>query len=639
MLFKYPQILYFLFLLIIPIIVHLFQLRKFQKEYFTNLKFLKELEIKTRKSSQLKKWLLLATRLLLMSFVILAFAQPFFKAIDVEGKNNELFVLLDNSYSMQAKGKQGELLRRSVQELLEHIPEGKIFTLLTVDEAFYDTDIRSVQKQLQNMDYSASSFSLENEMAKVKSLKPSQGKDIVIITDAKSIRGQDVAALDKEYNVIFSIPFAENTYNASVDSLYIHQTTDEFYELKVKVSTFGTTKTQVPVALYDQQELVAKTLLAEGQSELVFTVPKKDINGYIVIEDNSLSYDNYYYFSISTPEKSKVLAIGSPSKNEFLSRIYTPEYFNLQTFELKALDYNLIEQQQVIVLNEVEDLPQSLLVTLKAFVENGGNLIVIPSEKSSAASLTGLFSQFSRVVFEPLQPTKKHITKIAFDHPVFRNVFEQRTQNFQYPYINSSFGVVSNGIPILSYDDGSAFLTEINRKDSSVYLFTAPISAANSNFLNSPLVVLTFYNMAQNLERSGVLSRFITDDNPIYIETMLSKDEVVKLRNETEEFIPSQQIYSQKVKLSFDEVPMKAGNYGVYNNSELLTNIGFNYYRTEGDLSVDRLYLLKDFPQKSISAIFSDLQSDRSDNQLWKLFLLLGFLFLVVELLIQRWVK
>ena len=97
MLFKYPQILYFLFLLVIPVIVHLFQLRKFQKEYFTNVKFLKELDIKTRKSSQLKKWLLLFTRLFLLAFVILAFAQPFFKAKDTQGKHNELFVILDNS--------------------------------------------------------------------------------------------------------------------------------------------------------------------------------------------------------------------------------------------------------------------------------------------------------------------------------------------------------------------------------------------------------------------------------------------------------------------------------------------------------------------------------------------------------------
>ena len=57
--FKHPEILYFLFLLVIPILVHLFQLRRFKKEYFTNVQFLKELSVQTRKSAKLKKWLLL----------------------------------------------------------------------------------------------------------------------------------------------------------------------------------------------------------------------------------------------------------------------------------------------------------------------------------------------------------------------------------------------------------------------------------------------------------------------------------------------------------------------------------------------------------------------------------------------------
>ena len=63
--FKHPELLYALFFLLIPIIVHLFQFRKFQKEAFTNVSFLKEVTIQTRKSSQLKKRLTLLTRLLI----------------------------------------------------------------------------------------------------------------------------------------------------------------------------------------------------------------------------------------------------------------------------------------------------------------------------------------------------------------------------------------------------------------------------------------------------------------------------------------------------------------------------------------------------------------------------------------------
>ena len=113
--FKHPEILYFLFLLVIPILVHLFQLRKFKTEYFTNVKFLKELALQTRKSSKLKKYLLLATRMLLLAFMIIAFAQPFFKAKDSKNISNEMYIVLDNSFSMQAKGQKGELLKILLQ--------------------------------------------------------------------------------------------------------------------------------------------------------------------------------------------------------------------------------------------------------------------------------------------------------------------------------------------------------------------------------------------------------------------------------------------------------------------------------------------------------------------------------------------
>ncbi|MFA5556900.1 MAG: BatA domain-containing protein [Flavobacteriaceae bacterium] len=637
--FKYPEILYFLFLLIIPIIVHLFQLRKFQKEYFTNVKFLKELDIKTRKSSQLKKWLLLFTRLFLLAFIILAFAQPFFNAKDVQGKHNELFVVLDNSYSMQAKGKQGELLKRSVQELLENIPEEQNFTLLTPDNSFYDTDIRSIQKDLQNLGYSTTPFSIENEMAKIKTLKPNKGKDIIIITDGKSLKAQDLQALDQDYNIILSVPKAENTHNVSVDSVYIHQVLDDFYELKVRISEYGTNKIETSVALYDQQELVAKTLLPEGQNEIIFTVPKEDFNGYVSVEDNSLEYDNYYFFSISKPEKTKVTVIGTEAKNEFLTRIYTEDHFEPINFELKTLDYNTIESQHTVVLNELEEIPQSLIVTLKAFVENGGNVVVIPSEKTTAQNLTDFASQFGNVVFEPIQNSKKMVTKITFEHPVFRNVFEKKTDNFQYPNVNHSFTIKGNIPSVLSYEDGSVFLTEIKKDISSLYLFSAPINKQNSNFQNSPLVVLSFYNMAQNQNSSGVISQFIADENPFFVEVNLAKEEILKVKNQTEEFIPSQQIFNQKVQLNFNEYPNSAGNFGIYKNDELLTYIGFNYNRTESDLTQDNSSILSDFTQKNIESIFSDLQSERTDNTVWKWFVLLGLLFLIIEILIQKFVK
>ena len=208
--FKHPEILYFLFLLIIPILVHLFQLRRFQKEYFTNVKFLKELNMQTRKSSKIKKWLLLCTRLLLLTCLIIAFAQPFFKADDDENTGNEMIIMLDNSFSMQAKGSKGELMKRAVQDLLENTPENQHFSLLTNTEAYWDTDIKSIQKELQNLDYSPVSFHPDFLLTKAETKKKNTGKDIIVITDAVNLDNQSISKFNPENPVYFIVPKAEN---------------------------------------------------------------------------------------------------------------------------------------------------------------------------------------------------------------------------------------------------------------------------------------------------------------------------------------------------------------------------------------------------------------------------------------------
>jgi hypothetical protein len=640
--FKHPEILYFLFLLIIPILVHLFQLRRFKKEYFTNVRFLKELSIQTRKSSKLKKWLLLATRLLLLAAIIIAFAQPFFNAKDHKNITNEMYILLDNSFSMQAKGQKGELMRRAIEDLLEHTPENQQFSLLTNTESFWNTDIKSIRRDLQNLKYSAAPFRLETQMAKIKARKSAFNKDVVIISDAIGMEPESLKSIDQDFNTYFIVPEAEQRNNVSADSVYIAQTMDNFYEIGVKLSAYGESIKDVPVALYDKEKLVAKTSVSfEAKTkDIRFTIPKADFHGYVSVSDNGLQYDNNLYFSISKPAKANVLSIGETTKSVFLSKIYTAGEFNYSNYELSGLDYNLLEKQDAIVLNEPDDIPQALQTTLKSFVEKGGNLVVIPSEKTQTSTLNTFLASFGGIRLNPIQENKKLITKIAFGHPLYATVFEKKIENFQYPETKKSFAIGGRAPVVLGYEDQSAFLTAIGNSVSSVYVFAAPINKENSNFQNSPLIVPTFYNMAQNSGKTGVTAITIGKNQPMLIDAPLSKDEILEIRNKDEKFIPVQQILSSKVRLAFGDYPQQAGNFGVYNGKEIVRNVSFNYDRTEGNLSAPDSGMFSDYKTiTDVEAVFNTLLTDRTDNLVWKWFVVLALILLVTELLIQKFVK
>lgn len=640
--FKHPEILYFLFLLIVPVLVHLFQLRRFKKEYFTNVRLLKTLSIQTRKSSKIKKWLLLTCRMLLLSCIIIAFAQPFFDAKDSKNANNEMYIILDNSYSMQAKGKKGELLKRTVQELLEETPANSTFSLLTNSEKYWNTDIKTIQNELQNLEYSASPFQLENLIAQIKSHHSPFKKDIIIITDAVGLEKKQLQNIDKNDSFYFIIPKAEQKNNVSIDSVFLRQTLDDFYEISVVLNGFGENLKPVSLSLYNQNKLIAKTVatLEAKKKNINFTIPKQAFHGFVSIVDSGLEYDNTLYFSISKTKKINILSIGTAEKSRFMSRIYTPDEFNYSNFDLAALDYNSIEKQDAIIVNELDEIPQALQTTLNSFVSKGGNLIVIPSASATIENTNTFLKSFGNIQFKALENREKLITKINFNHPLFSGVFENKINNFQYPKTKNSFLTANSEPSALSYEDQSAFLIALQNKIGGVFIFTAPINTVDSNFQQSPLIVPVFYKMAVSNQNTGINSLTIGNTTPYFTDAILTKDAILTVKGNEEQFIPIQQIMNSKVQLVFNDYPKQAGNYGIYNKKDWVENISFNYNRTESNLASTNEDAVSEYKTiDSIATVFDTIQTNRTDNQIWKWFLIFALLFLATEMAIIRFVK
>ena len=81
--FLHPVFLYGLLLLVIPVLLHLFSLKRYKKVYFSNFNFLEALQKQKKNSSRLKNLVLLFLRLLALSCIVIAFATPY---LNPEGK-------------------------------------------------------------------------------------------------------------------------------------------------------------------------------------------------------------------------------------------------------------------------------------------------------------------------------------------------------------------------------------------------------------------------------------------------------------------------------------------------------------------------------------------------------------------------
>ncbi|MBU2905416.1 BatA domain-containing protein [Arenibacter algicola] len=640
MLFKHPELLWALLLLLIPIFIHLFQLRRFKKTPFTNVKILKKVVAESRKSNSLKKWLLLFTRLLLLTALIIAFAQPFIPGKSAL-KSNEIVIYLDNSLSMQAKMGTATLLENMVQGILKSVPEENIFTLFTNDKIFREVRIGDIKNDLLALPYSNNQLQLKEINLKAKTLfseAVGAQKDLVLISDFQKRIGPSSTDSLPDINRHLVKMTPENLVNISIDTVFINSISSENLDLKSILST-NAELDNTPVSLYNGEKLIAKTSVTFNKNkkgEVIFTIPANElINGEILISDSGLNYDNQLYFNLAKQDKIKVLSVGD-ADSDFLRRIYDKEVFQYSNLSLKSLNYSLLESQNLIILNELNAVPIALQNALQAFKNAGGSLAVIPSGQANMENYNSFLMGLSNTMLISSVMEERKISQIAFAHPLYKNVFEKEVTNFQYPSVNSFYSIKSAKPKILSYQSGDPFLVG----EDGTYLFTAPISKENSNILNSPLIVPTLYNMGMASLKIPRIYEMIGSKTSVDIPVNLTKDRILKVSQKDFEFIPFQQSFTNKTTLTFDDYPEISGIYNITDEGKIIKNISFNFPREESQLHyMDLDELNASSKNNNISALFQNIEKDNSINELWKWFVILALAFIFIEVLIQKFLK
>lgn len=637
--FKHPEILYALLLLLIPIIIHLFQLRRFQKVPFTNVHFLKKVIIQTRKSSQLKKWLTLLTRLLLLAAIIFAFAQPYFSKSNNINLKSETVIYLDNSFSMQAKGEKGELLKRSIQDIISAIDNNDRITVFTNNNTFRNITLKTINKELLNLEYSSNQLDYNAVILKGEKLfdkETSSIKNLILISDFQQKEKSFTTIPDHliDINLIQLQPL--NTNNISIDSVYISKTGVANIELTVIIKNQGSSFNDLSISLFNNDNLIAKSSVENNPiTKTTFTIPNNVvINGKITIEDNSLQFDNTLYFNINERQKINVLSINSADDN-FLKRVFTNDEFNYSNSVFNQLNYGNIEDQDLIILNELDKIPLSLINSLHTFTNNGGYILIIPSNNITLTSYNQLFNSNTNL-FSSFVEFEKKITTINYSHAILKGVFEKRISNFQYPKVSGFYELQSVGNAILQFEDGKPFLIQ----KEHIFVFASALNNTNSNFTNSPLIVPSLYNIGRQSLQLPKLYYTIGKDNTFDVNISLQQDDILKLKSTTVEIIPQQHTFSNKVTIKTNETPNIASIYNINNKEETLKRISYNYSRTESNLNYLNLSKIKNaVVSNSVPQVFNTIKSATNVDELWKWFIIFALVLLVIEMLILKYFK
>ncbi len=675
MTFVHSWILWGLILTAIPILIHLFNFRRYKTVYFTNVRFLKEVTEETAVRSKIKHWLVLAARLLAVIFLVLAFAQPVIPVKENKGTmaigKRGVSIYIDNSFSMDAEAEEEKLLNRAVRrarEIISAYPEDARFQLLTNEFSSRQQRLVTKEEFLSMLD-EVKLNSIVRTLDEVSAHQQKTFKDAGIdektsfwisdfqknMVDFKGDTSTNIGMLPLQ---------PAQQHNLYIDTAWLDQPAlyqDKPASLIVKIANSAekdVENARLTLSIDDQVKAIADFSVAAGAFAIdTINFSVRDTGWRKLeakIEDYPVTFDDSYFLSLKVTGHVDVLAIKEAQEGKYLQALFSnAEKFTFRNEQVTQLDYARLKYYSLIILNNLTNIPSGLASELKQYLENGGALLVFPDAKADVLSYNNFFTSVNVNQLTGVDDQPQAVTYLNKEHEIFQDVFESIPNNISLPEAKLHFGtaqrVQNDEQALLGFRDGSPFVSTFNSANGKVYVCTTPLDVASTDFPIHALFVPMLYKMALSGGNAGKASYVLGKDEVIEVENKLAgADAIYKMKGAKDEFIPRQKAAGAKVLITPGEQAEQAGIYNVYAGDEKAgALVALNYDRKESNLEYFSPAELKElYPQENISvldAVATDMAGIVKELEqgivLWKLCIVLALLFFGAEVLLLRFLK
>lgn len=674
--FAYPEFLFALFAVAIPIIIHLFNFRKFKKIYFSNVSFLREVKKESQSKSKLKHLLILCSRILAITFLVLAFAQPFIpSANSATNVNNVVGIYIDNSFSMESVGENGSLLseaKAKAVELVKSYAKTDKFVvcdnkfaagsqrLLTAEEAIDKIEELEItpESRLLSTVFSRIAESLNN------TTNNKTNKTIVVLSDLQKSTS-DVANIvaDSTIQTYFLPTQTSEKTNLYVDSCWFENPTHLYLQqekLLVRIKNHSTQDLEnIPLKLYINDKLIAPASFSvKANDKTIVTLnyqnhTKGIQSGKIELSDAPVTMDDAFYFSYLIASTINVLEITEKEALPNVKAIFsTDSLFKFSSYAAEQLDYSAIKRSNLVVLNGLTNISSGLASSIKNFVENGGSLVVIPAKEIDFASYQTFLSLLQTNHFTSLDTTSLKVSEVNYSHPLYASVFEGKPEaNINLPTVTAHYklsaGATNYRNNLLLLKNNEAVLTEYKIKKGTVYLSCISFDESAGNFTKHALLVPTLYNMALLSQLNYPLFYTIGSNEALTLNH-IENEGSLRITTTDFELIPKTKNELENTSVFVTHGISKAGNYSLQSATTKL-GLAYNYSRLESDLTDYSIEEINDLAisnqlnmavigseNTSIKSAINDLQNGK---KYWKICIILALLFLAIEIALIKLFK
>jgi len=671
--FKHPNYLYGLFFIAVPIIVHLFNFRRYKTVLYSDTSFLQSVKEKSKSQSQLKHLLILASRILFVISFVLIFAQPYLssdKKDKQEEKDLTISIYIDNSFSSGLENEKGILLENYKKNAINiaNAYKGKAkFLLLTNDmpaKYQYLLNYNNLSDYISEIAISNKNKDI-NEVIEINSdiIKNTKTNKLYILSDFQTNFLNQELGKYQDLNINLIPSELSKTNNISVDTCWFDLPNRKYGQkekLYAKIKSFSKEDlTDMPVKLYINDSVKAVSSIdieAGSEQTIIFNYTntlKGNYNCEIKIEDYPIVFDNSLFFSYQIKNEIKILAIGD-KPNKYLETIFSIEdYFSYQYQNNNAIEYSAFKNNDVIILFGNTNITDGFVSEIIKYVKTGGKFILIPSiANDNIEQYNNLLNSFSTFTFTDIDTSFSQIKTVDNKIDIFKDLFENIDAKTILPKINSSFTVSKNNYKteiLLKTKDNAPLLFRTKYAKGDFYAFSFnSVDKSEENFNKSPLFLPLFYNISLS-NQAHKLFYYISNREKIEYHKFYDEPINISNKNYDVDFISQTSEIGNKIYLNIGDYINISGNYNIEKNKKILDVLSFNYNRSESNMSFSDINKIKAIIENNklknwqiFSSSNEHLTQEIANSygrQLWYYFVILALFFLALETVFIRLFK
>lgn len=540
MTFLNPLLLFGLAAAAIPVLIHLFSLRKLKTVEFSSLRFLRELQKTRMRRLRVRQILLLVLRTLLVVCLVLAFARPALRG-SIAGTvgshaRTTMLLLIDDSPSMGVRNAGGVLFAQAreaatrIASLMRDGDELFVLPLSTIEHLESPAPLRdpsAAEAAVRALTLSQESVPYHTALAaaaKILSADRNANQELYLFTDGQGTqftRGpvpSDSADLfDARARVFLVETPPGGTANLAVTRVrllgsILQEGTPATLEATVHNHGEEPARGLLLSVYLEGRRVVQQSLDIPPRSpvSLTFTVVPRSTGvliGRVQIDEDQLESDDRRSFTLPIPETVRVLlASGSPDDARFPALALgvggdsagrSP--FALRTAGTADLGGTDLTKFDVVVLAGPGTLSESVAGRIGTFLREGGGVMFFPGSTGSTDNVNAVL--FPALGIPPAgaaagdagaeEGSFLSVTRVDFAHPLFAGLFEEEPggratgrRTVDSPRIRRTIrpAVRPQDHTIAALSDGTPFLAEYRVGAGRMLLFSVEPGLTWSDF-------------------------------------------------------------------------------------------------------------------------------------------------------------